>query len=130
MRFRGYVHAVQRTSSAGGISHLRHTCTTPWHASCLSSPPATLASTLQWECPGEIDPHGGVVAESGKIAVEEDDDVLAALGENLTCIFCMQLPERPVTAPCGHNFCLKCFEKWAVGQGKRTCPECAGKFLH
>ncbi|MFS7894587.1 putative peptidylprolyl isomerase transcription factor C2H2 family [Helianthus anomalus] len=25
--------------------------------------------------------------------------------------------------PCGHNFCLKCFEKW-VGQGKRTCAIC------
>ena len=25
--------------------------------------------------------------------------------------------------PCGHNFCLRCFEKW-VGQGKRTCAKC------
>lgn len=25
--------------------------------------------------------------------------------------------------PCGHNFCLKCFEKW-VGQGKRSCAKC------
>ncbi|MFS8017034.1 putative transcription factor C2H2 family [Helianthus anomalus] len=24
---------------------------------------------------------------------------------------------------CGHNFCLKCFEKW-VGQGKITCAIC------
>ncbi|CAA7014954.1 unnamed protein product [Microthlaspi erraticum] len=35
-----------------GAKHLlRGTCTTPWHASCLSSPPETLASTLLWECP-------------------------------------------------------------------------------
>nr|7DUF_A Chain A, E3 ubiquitin-protein ligase ORTHRUS 2 [Arabidopsis thaliana]7DUF_B Chain B, E3 ubiquitin-protein ligase ORTHRUS 2 [Arabidopsis thaliana] len=27
------------------------TCVTPWHVSCLSSPPKTLASTLQWHCP-------------------------------------------------------------------------------
>ncbi|CAA7042239.1 unnamed protein product [Microthlaspi erraticum] len=142
------------------------TCTAPWHASCLSSPPETLASTLQWECPdcsGVIDPHGGVVAESsensdlmaaihaigadptlteaekakkrqeligGKIGVDEEEknDVFAALGENLNCLFCMQLPERPVTGPCGHNFCLKCFGKWAVGQGKRTCPKCRTAF--
>uniref|UniRef100_A0A251VGU8 Putative zinc finger, CCHC-type n=1 Tax=Helianthus annuus TaxID=4232 RepID=A0A251VGU8_HELAN len=26
----------------------------------------------------------------------------------------------PLQTPCGHNFSLKCFEKW-VGQGKRTC---------
>ncbi|KAH1062960.1 hypothetical protein GLYMA_02G309100v4 [Glycine max] len=25
--------------------------------------------------------------------------------------------------PCGHNLCLRCFEKW-VGQGKRTCANC------
>lgn len=25
--------------------------------------------------------------------------------------------------PCGHNFCLRCFEKW-IGQGKRTCAKC------
>ncbi|MBA0588245.1 hypothetical protein Gorai_001357 [Gossypium raimondii] len=25
--------------------------------------------------------------------------------------------------PCGHNFCLKCFQKW-IGQGKRTCAKC------
>jgi E3 ubiquitin-protein ligase UHRF1 len=25
--------------------------------------------------------------------------------------------------PCGHNFCLKCFQKW-VGQGKRSCVKC------
>ncbi|VVA98079.1 unnamed protein product [Arabis nemorensis] len=151
------------------------TCVTPWHVSCLSSPPETLASTLQWHCPdcsGEIDdplPVSGVAGYeavgsdlvaairaieadesltdaakakkrqellSGKAdgdVVEDEDkkksnggldvDVLAALGENLNCSFCIQLPERPVTTPCGHNFCLKCFEKW-IGQGKRTCAKC------
>lgn len=27
------------------------TCVTPWHVGCLSNPPETLASTLQWDCP-------------------------------------------------------------------------------
>ncbi|KAF0924203.1 hypothetical protein E2562_008500 [Oryza meyeriana var. granulata] len=35
----------------------------------------------------------------------------------------MKLPERPVTTPCGHNFCLKCFQKW-IHSGKRTCGKC------
>lgn len=52
-----------------------------------------------------------------------DIDVLGLLDASLNCSFCMQLPERPVTTPCGHNFCLKCFQKW-VGQGKRTCVNC------
>ncbi|CAN8270248.1 unnamed protein product [Cochlearia groenlandica] len=149
------------------------TCVTPWHVTCLSSPPETLASTLQWHCPdcsGEVDPlpvsgvagfesaGADLVAAiraieadetltdadkakkrqkllSGKADGGEDEkkskresdgldvDVLAALGENLNCSFCIQLPERPVTTPCGHNFCLKCFEKW-IGQGKRTCAKC------
>ncbi|KAF5459565.1 hypothetical protein F2P56_019504 [Juglans regia] len=53
----------------------------------------------------------------------ESNDVLDLLDGSLNCSFCMQLPERPVTTPCGHNFCLKCFQKW-VGQGKRTCAKC------
>lgn len=28
-----------------------NTCATPWHASCLSVPPQTLASTVNWHCP-------------------------------------------------------------------------------
>lgn len=51
------------------------------------------------------------------------NQVLDLLDESMNCSFCMQLPERPVTTPCGHNFCLKCFQKW-IGQGKRTCAVC------
>ncbi|XP_074317137.1 E3 ubiquitin-protein ligase ORTHRUS 2-like [Silene latifolia] len=55
--------------------------------------------------------------------VKDDNEILDILGENIKCSFCLQLPDRPVTTPCGHNFCLKCFEKW-VGQGKKTCAKC------
>ncbi|KAK4263259.1 hypothetical protein QN277_028696 [Acacia crassicarpa] len=72
---------------------------------------------------------------SGKAGLEGDEsggkktvegggkDVLDILSGTLNCSFCMQLPERPVTTPCGHNFCLKCFQKW-IGQGKLTCAKC------
>ncbi|XP_052205944.1 E3 ubiquitin-protein ligase ORTHRUS 2-like [Diospyros lotus] len=60
---------------------------------------------------------------SSKERAKGDKDVLDLLDGSLNCSFCMQLPERPVTTPCGHNFCLKCFQKW-VGQGKRTCANC------
>eukprot|EP00249_Psilotum_nudum_P024227 c29126_g1_i1 orf=621-3185(-) len=49
--------------------------------------------------------------------------MLEIFDENLNCIFCLQLAERPVTTPCGHNFCLKCFQRW-IGQGKKTCGKC------
>ncbi|KAG9148879.1 hypothetical protein Leryth_024640 [Lithospermum erythrorhizon] len=67
----------------------------------------------------------------GKAKMEDEDeegeekeyDVLKVLHESFKCCFCMQLPERPVTTPCGHNFCLKCFEKW-IRQGKNSCAKC------
>ncbi|KDP37905.1 hypothetical protein JCGZ_05344 [Jatropha curcas] len=140
------------------------TCITPWHVACLSSPPETLASTLQWECPdcsGEAIVTTAVVGSGNELVaaikeieadakltekekarkrqelmsgkMEEEDlkkkgkervnEMLIVLGDNINCSFCMQLPERPVTTPCGHNFCLKCFEKW-IGQRKFTCAKC------
>ncbi|TVU18446.1 hypothetical protein EJB05_34547 [Eragrostis curvula] len=58
-------------------------------------------------------------------ADDAGDDVLEIVGKNFSCVFCMKLPDRPVTTPCGHNFCLKCFQKW-IQSGKRTCGKCRG----
>lgn len=66
---------------------------------------------------------GGGKGKEEMEKVEKVNEALGAFDESLNCSFCMQLPERPVTTPCGHNFCLKCFEKW-IGQGKRTCANC------
>ncbi|KAM0912067.1 hypothetical protein ACQ4PT_013030 [Festuca glaucescens] len=69
---------------------------------------------------------GGVAQR--KAAEEEEDedgDDDDPLVKRFSCTFCMKLPDRPVTTPCGHNFCLKCFEKW-VHSGKRTCGKCRG----
>ncbi|XP_030967633.1 E3 ubiquitin-protein ligase ORTHRUS 2-like [Quercus lobata] len=55
--------------------------------------------------------------------VTNGDDNLLSILDGLNCSFCMQLLERPVSTPCGHNFCLKCFTKW-IGQGKRNCANC------
>ncbi|MEW5310725.1 MAG: hypothetical protein WDW38_002493 [Sanguina aurantia] len=49
------------------------------------------------------------------------------LDEHLNCAMCLSLCERPVTAPCQHNFCLACFNKWHQ-QGKKTCPSCRAPF--
>ncbi|KAK6147963.1 hypothetical protein DH2020_018875 [Rehmannia glutinosa] len=69
----------------------------------------------------EIDDEDG--KGNGEINEEKTSDILGVLGESFKCSYCMELPERPVTTPCGHNFCLKCFEKW-IKQGKRTCVKC------
>uniref|UniRef100_A0A7N0TYM7 RING-type E3 ubiquitin transferase n=1 Tax=Kalanchoe fedtschenkoi TaxID=63787 RepID=A0A7N0TYM7_KALFE len=138
------------------------TCATPWHGECLAVRPASLAETLQWECPDclmiSADPVPAAVSGSGvksdvvaairaiegdasltqtekarrrqevlsggvKTGESGEKGVVGILDGSLNCSFCMQLLERPVTTPCGHNFCLKCFQKW-VGQGKRTCVNC------
>ncbi|XP_025011894.1 E3 ubiquitin-protein ligase ORTHRUS 2 isoform X2 [Ricinus communis] len=144
------------------------TCDTPWHLTCLSSPPETSADALQWNCPdcSILNPtlsRGSEATSSALIAairmiesdvslsesekakrrqqlvsggapscsgVEEEkeritgsNEILDILDAGFNCSFCMQLPDRPVTTPCGHNFCLKCFQKW-IGQGKRTCANC------
>lgn len=64
---------------------------------------------------------GGEVKGSNREA--KRNKVLEMFDESLNCTFCMQLPERPVTTPCGHNFCLKCFQRW-MGQGKKICAKC------
>ncbi|CAN1178523.1 E3 ubiquitin-protein ligase ORTHRUS 2 [Linum perenne] len=62
--------------------------------------------------------------DKGKGKAGAEMDALQLLTEGFKCSGCMQLPDRPVTTPCGHNFCLKCFEKWAVANRKPTCPKC------
>ncbi|XP_030960364.1 E3 ubiquitin-protein ligase ORTHRUS 2-like [Quercus lobata] len=144
------------------------TCATPWHVTCLSVRPSSLADTLQWDCPdcsllsatpvpvsdaGESSSSGGLIAaicaiesdssltdrekakrrqqllckDAGpsdhKEVTNGDNNLFSILDGLLNCSFCMQLLERPVSTPCGHNFCLKCFTKW-IGRGKRNCANC------
>lgn len=54
------------------------------------------------------------------------------LEATLQCSICHDLCERPVTAPCGHNFCLRCLQQHA-NKGGKSCPCCraalSAKFL-
>jgi E3 ubiquitin-protein ligase UHRF1 len=51
---------------------------------------------------------------------------LAVLDDALKCTICFDLCERPVTAPCQHNYCLACFKSWAAKTAAkaRCCPTC------
>ncbi|KAA8540611.1 hypothetical protein F0562_024470 [Nyssa sinensis] len=59
-----------------------NTCVTPWHVSCLSVRPETLASTLRWECPDCTD-GGAPVICAGVIAGGNDTSgkLIAAIRE-------------------------------------------------
>ncbi|KAK6930736.1 SRA-YDG [Dillenia turbinata] len=65
---------------------------------------------------------GDAMKKAGK-RTSGDNEASNILDGGLNCSFCMHLPERPVTTPCGHNFCLRCFQRW-IAQGKRTCANC------
>ncbi|KAI3759564.1 hypothetical protein L6452_07463 [Arctium lappa] len=158
------------------------TCVTPWHVSCLTTPPDILTAAVFWVCPDcTINPVGGLtnvlgpvgenadlvaavrrivedpsLTESekakrrqdlmsgaiadhkgkGKMAEDDEDDdddertesdsdinIVDIEDDEIRCAICLQSPEKPVTTPCGHNFCLKCFEKW-MSKGKPNCPKC------
>ncbi|KAK4779598.1 hypothetical protein SAY87_015704 [Trapa incisa] len=66
---------------------------------------------------------GAIPSGSGADPNRTGNDVIDIIDGSLKCSCCILLLDRPVTTPCGHNFCLKCFQKW-VGQGKRTCVNC------
>ncbi|CAA7045874.1 unnamed protein product [Microthlaspi erraticum] len=85
-------------SSDGGISHVHHL---RYALACVMSLLPSRDSRFHFTV-GEVD--------CLPIASNDGSDLVAAktLGENLSCVFCIQLPDRPVTAPCRHNFCLKC----------------------
>ncbi|KAL2650224.1 hypothetical protein R1flu_018352 [Riccia fluitans] len=46
------------------------------------------------------------------------------LNENLKCMICLHIVDRPVTTPCGHNSCLKCFQRVVSGKNNPNCPHC------
>lgn len=56
-------------------------------------------------------------------AEHEDDDM-----DGLKCAICYDLCVKPVTAPCQHNFCLKCFNDMNMRSNKHTCPSCRQVF--
>ncbi|EAZ30098.1 hypothetical protein OsJ_14159 [Oryza sativa Japonica Group] len=74
---------------------------------------------------GHAGDAGAAITEAVGENVEdsESNNPLSMLNKNINCSFCMLLPERPVTTPCGHNFCLKCFRRW-IENGKRACVIC------
>lgn len=67
---------------------------------------------------------GGGGADEQKQRTNESGGILEIFGDKFNCSICMQLLERPVSTPCGHNFCLKCFQKWVGQQQKKTCAIC------
>ncbi|KAL4443565.1 hypothetical protein ABPG75_011302 [Micractinium tetrahymenae] len=67
--------------------------------------------------------------DKGKAAAGEKEEGSSALDDDtLKCAICFDLCVRPVTAPCQHNFCLKCFQDLVNKAKKKACPSCRHEF--
>ncbi|XP_027127866.1 E3 ubiquitin-protein ligase TRIM21-like [Larimichthys crocea] len=50
--------------------------------------------------------------------------------EQFLCSICLDVFIRPVTIPCGHNFCKKCITQyWDINVHKHECPLCKEMFI-
>ena len=49
-------------------------------------------------------------------------------GEHLVCSICLDVVTRPVTTPCGHNFCKACIQQYWDTKVIYQCPLCNTKF--
>ncbi|CAL8325004.1 unnamed protein product [Merluccius merluccius] len=49
--------------------------------------------------------------------------------ENFSCSICLDVFNRPVTTPCGHNFCRACITTFWDDQVRYKCPIC-NKLFH
>ncbi|CAL5219145.1 g922 [Coccomyxa viridis] len=81
----------------------------------------------QWAKPAATNEPEASTGAPSKKAGTNDAPKETIFDESLKCTMCMDLCSRPITAPCQHNFCLGCFNRW-VGQGKKTCPTCRHAF--
>ncbi|KAL4384243.1 hypothetical protein GQ457_15G007100 [Hibiscus cannabinus] len=68
---------------------------------------------------GKVD----TLKDKAKVTTKPNKGVSKVSDESFNCSICLNMPERPVTTPCGHNFCLKCFQQ-SIRQGKRNCALC------
>ncbi|KAM8898517.1 E3 ubiquitin-protein ligase TRIM47-like [Spinachia spinachia] len=51
--------------------------------------------------------------------------------ERFCCSVCLDLPEEPVTVPCGHSYCRRCIEDCWDQEDKKeqySCPQCRDTF--
>ncbi|XP_076018657.1 E3 ubiquitin-protein ligase TRIM39-like [Genypterus blacodes] len=50
--------------------------------------------------------------------------------EQLRCCICLDTYKKPVSIPCGHNFCLKCIVSYWDTMVTPRCPLCKETFSH
>ncbi|KAK2860475.1 hypothetical protein Q7C36_004641 [Tachysurus vachellii] len=48
--------------------------------------------------------------------------------EQLQCSVCLDIFTKPVSTPCGHNFCMVCLNKYWDNSQRCTCPLCKKEY--
>ncbi|PSC72511.1 E3 ubiquitin-ligase ORTHRUS 2-like [Micractinium conductrix] len=80
------------------------------------------------QAPSSEDATDAKTDDKGKSAAGEKKDCSLLDDDTLKCAICFDLCVRPVTAPCQHNFCLKCFQDLVNKAKKKACPSCRHEF--
>lgn len=48
--------------------------------------------------------------------------------EQLQCAICLEIFTKPVSTPCGHNYCMVCLNTYWDNSQKYKCPSCKKEF--
>eukprot|EP00892_Ulva_mutabilis_P004491 jgi/Ulvmu1/2413/UM133_0014.1 len=88
--------------------------------------PVSAAETMAQKLQQQAEINKRILEAMASSNDEADDEENEALN-HLNCGICLSLCDRPVTASCQHNFCLKCFKRW-INQSKTQCPTCRATF--
>ena len=56
--------------------------------------------------------------------VANKKELIEYVEEIFCCIICQDIVFKPVTTPCGHNFCISCLERSFSATGKKECSSC------
>ena len=48
--------------------------------------------------------------------------------EQIQCSICLDIFSKPVSIPCGHNFCMHCLTTCWAGRQEAQCPLCKEVF--
>lgn len=48
--------------------------------------------------------------------------------EQLQCSICLEIFTKPVSTPCGHNYCMACLNQYWNSSPKYKCPYCKKEF--
>ncbi|XP_041077207.1 E3 ubiquitin/ISG15 ligase TRIM25-like isoform X2 [Polyodon spathula] len=75
-------------------------------------------------------PKGKCILKHNRMAAAVSPVAIIVPEDELKCPICQDLINNPVTIPCGHNFCMKCINRYlrSTLSSSYSCPHCRKSF--